>query len=105
MGYKASEYNYRHIPFDDSLDLLLDLDEICDYMACRNDKGERVLIFCKDGDTYSPGIAIAYLMYAKRIDLTKASLLVFGRRLNINISKKLYAQLLTYKPNYNQNKK
>jgi len=59
----------------------------------------------KDGDKISPGIAIAYLMFKKNLNLTIASLSVFQKRSCVEIEKWIYTQLLNYIPNLKEKEK
>jgi len=57
------------------------------------------MITCEDGDVFSTGFAIAYLIYKFKKNLQTASLLVFSKRNNqAKICKWIYTNLLTYEP-------
>eukprot|EP01016_Furgasonia_blochmanni_P021973 TRINITY_DN24060_c0_g2_i1.p1 TRINITY_DN24060_c0_g2~~TRINITY_DN24060_c0_g2_i1.p1 ORF type:complete len:181 (-),score=44.63 TRINITY_DN24060_c0_g2_i1:35-577(-) len=96
---RTQAYEFKQIVFEEELEMLLDFDEICAFIQEMIDKAKGpVLIYCRDGDSFSPGIAIAYYMYSKSFDINKASLLVFAKRSSVNINKKLYTQLMNYAP-------
>eukprot|EP01017_Pseudomicrothorax_dubius_P010675 TRINITY_DN13842_c0_g1_i2.p1 TRINITY_DN13842_c0_g1~~TRINITY_DN13842_c0_g1_i2.p1 ORF type:complete len:189 (+),score=51.37 TRINITY_DN13842_c0_g1_i2:60-569(+) len=92
------EVNYHGVEIDQERDSLNEIDTLCAQIKAEVDAGNKpVLLYCKDG-MKAVGIAIAYLMFSRKMDVNRASLIIFSRVSNVEINKKLYTQILIYTP-------
>lgn len=83
--------------------MIIDFDEINQFIeSFISNKSFPILLYCRNGDNISPALAIAYLMFKKKLQLSMASLMVFQKRPNVTVEKWIYTQLLTYVPNTNK---
>jgi len=98
-AFKETNFVYRNIPLNGEIIPLLDFDEICQWIdALRKTEKTPLLIYDDDGDTYAPGLAIAYLMWSKKLKVDMASMIVFQKKGTVNINKLLYSLLQVYSP-------
>jgi len=98
--YKTEHYNYKNIPIEGDSAAFVDYDEICTYIdeLLGDQTKSPVLICCKDGDTISPVIAIAYQVWHKKSNLTIASAVIYQKRGTVDANKALYTVLTTWQP-------
>ena len=99
--FKVGSPSFHPIPVDTSVDVVIDFDVINETIDGLLKEG-RVLLYCKDGETVSPAFAISYLMYKAKLDVGIATLKVCQAISRVEINKKIYGQLLVYKPGAKQ---
>jgi hypothetical protein len=98
-AFKTTNFTYRNIPMDGDFLNYIDLDEICQAIDILLESNQGpLLIYDKDGDSYAPGIAIAYQMWTKKQKIDMASLVVFQKKSSVNVNKNLYSMLQVWNP-------
>jgi hypothetical protein len=94
---KTKMAGYRHWPINPQIPVVLDFDVICKQIDQLLLDG-RVLLSCREGESISPCLAIAYLMFKVGLAVTPATLKVCQAISRVELDKMVYGQLLIYKP-------